>query len=67
MGDVLMMEAWEIVRYLMSLNDKHLDSTIETYESLRENNPMCDAIYRAALKIKEQREEDKYEQKTTKN
>lgn len=67
MGDVLMMEAWEIVRDLMSLNDKHLDSTIETYESLRENNPRCDAIYRAALKIKEQREEYKYEQKITKN
>jgi hypothetical protein len=57
------MEAWEIVRDLMSLNDKHLDSTIETYESLRENNPRCDAIYRAALKIKEQREEDKYKKK----
>lgn len=61
------MEAWKIVRDLMSLSDKHLDSTIETYESLRENSPRCDAIYRAALKIKEQREEDKYEQKTTKN
>lgn len=67
MEDVLLMEPWEIVRDLMSLNDKHLDSIIDTYESLRENNPMCDAIYRAALKIKEQREEDKYEQKTTKN
>ena len=65
------MEAWEIIRDLMSLNDKHLDSTIDTYESLRENNPMCDAIYRAALKIKEHREREKgknkSEQKITKN
>lgn len=57
------MEAWEIVRDLMSLNDKHLDSIIETYELLRENNPRCDAIYRAALKIREQREKDKYKER----
>lgn len=63
MEHVLLMEPWKIVRDLMSLNDKHLDSTIETYESLRENNPMCDAIYRAALKIKEQREKDKYKER----
>ena len=40
---------------------------LSDYVCDRENNPECDGIYRAALKIKEQREEDKYEQKTTKN
>lgn len=63
MEDVLLMEPWEIVRDLMSLNDKHLDSIIETYELLRENNPECDGIYRAALKIREQREKDKYKER----